>query len=45
MLTFYVFVQDINQIHEMFPTTDKSVIKTVLTAKNGNTVRFKTYKF
>lgn len=27
---------DINQIHEMFPTTDKSVIKTVLTAKNGN---------
>jgi len=27
---------DINQIHEMFPTTDKSVIKTVLAANNGN---------
>lgn len=28
--------EDINQIHEMFPTTDKQVIKTVLTANNGN---------
>jgi toll-interacting protein len=28
--------QDINQIHEMFPTTDKEVIKTVLTANGGN---------
>ena len=31
-------VQDINQIHEMFPTTDKEVIKTVLTANAGNKV-------
>ncbi|CAG5099738.1 Oidioi.mRNA.OKI2018_I69.XSR.g16661.t1.cds [Oikopleura dioica] len=33
---FISITEDINQIHEMFPTTDKSVIKTVLTANNGN---------
>jgi len=28
--------EDVSQIHEMFPTTDKEVIKTVLTANGGN---------
>lgn len=28
--------QDIDQIHEMFPTTDKTVIKTILIANGGN---------